>query len=199
MVAVKVKRVVEAAPAIPDIDYRVTSTKFIYEALTSDSSDFVSQELATSKAKEIEKAIYNDTFTFAENNGIKRLWSNDPFKTHYVDKIISVCTNLNKESKSVTNTTFRVNVLNGSIDIADIPNMTPQQMNPKYWEEIVNTNNAKDNVLNSFKKNTTNDYECSNCHKSECEYYTAQIRSADEGSTIFLECIPCGFKWKIDG
>lgn len=36
---------------------------------------------------------------------------------------------------------------------------------------------------------------CEKCGCDEMRYYTQQLRSADEGSTIFYTCPQCGHKW----
>ncbi|KAF2736098.1 hypothetical protein EJ04DRAFT_174054 [Polyplosphaeria fusca] len=35
---------------------------------------------------------------------------------------------------------------------------------------------------------------CDKCGREEVRYYTQQLRSADEGTTVFYEC-ECGHKW----
>lgn len=47
-----------------------------------------------------------------------------------------------------------------------------------------------------LKRTRTNDETCSECGHTEAEYYTRQMRSADEGHTVFFECCNCGHKWK---
>lgn len=39
---------------------------------------------------------------------------------------------------------------------------------------------------------------CPKCGRSEMRFYTQQLRSADEGSTVFFTC-ECGFKYELLG
>ena len=36
---------------------------------------------------------------------------------------------------------------------------------------------------------------CPKCGHNKLRYYTMQLRSADEGSTVFYECVKCNFKY----
>ncbi|WOL02586.1 DNA-directed RNA polymerase I subunit RPA12 [Canna indica] len=40
--------------------------------------------------------------------------------------------------------------------------------------------------------------ECPQCHHPQLEYYTKQLRSADEGQTVFYECPQCSHKFSIN-
>ncbi|XP_042503142.1 DNA-directed RNA polymerase I subunit RPA12-like isoform X2 [Macadamia integrifolia] len=39
---------------------------------------------------------------------------------------------------------------------------------------------------------------CPRCHHPQLEYYTKQLRSADEGQTVFYECPKCRHKFSIN-
>jgi DNA-directed RNA polymerase I subunit RPA12 len=42
--------------------------------------------------------------------------------------------------------------------------------------------------------------ECPKCRAPEMEFYTMQLRSADEGQTVFYECFnpKCGHKYSVN-
>jgi DNA-directed RNA polymerase I subunit RPA12 len=39
---------------------------------------------------------------------------------------------------------------------------------------------------------------CPSCNNEEMEYYTMQLRSADEGQTVFYECPKCRYKYSLN-
>ncbi|KAK9472999.1 uncharacterized protein V1510DRAFT_415749 [Dipodascopsis tothii] len=39
---------------------------------------------------------------------------------------------------------------------------------------------------------------CPQCGKDEMQYYSLQLRSADEGATIFYSCTDCGYKFNTN-
>ncbi|GBG77402.1 hypothetical protein CBR_g23850 [Chara braunii] len=57
--------------------------------------------------------------------------------------------------------------------------------------ELVGVDEEKDNK----RQRATVDEECPKCGNPEMEYYTLQLRSADEGQTVFYECPKCKFKF----
>ncbi|KAI9478109.1 MAG: transcription factor S-II-domain-containing protein [Benjaminiella poitrasii] len=40
--------------------------------------------------------------------------------------------------------------------------------------------------------------KCPNCSNPEMEYHTMQLRSADEGQTVFYNCKKCGYKYSVN-
>lgn len=40
--------------------------------------------------------------------------------------------------------------------------------------------------------------ECPSCKNPTMEFYTMQLRSADEGQTVFYECPKCSHKFSIN-
>lgn len=48
------------------------------------------------------------------------------------------------------------------------------------------------------KARATVNEECPKCKNPVMEYYTMQLRSADEGQTVFYECAKCGHKHSVN-
>ncbi|KAG2226064.1 hypothetical protein INT45_011681, partial [Circinella minor] len=40
--------------------------------------------------------------------------------------------------------------------------------------------------------------KCPNCGNDEMAYHTMQLRSADEGQTVFYNCKKCGYKYSVN-
>ena len=64
----------------------------------------------------------------------------------------------------------------------------------KIW---MNKLKNKEDKLREEQKNERNiiDEKCPKCGNGQMYYYSMQTRSADEGSTIFYECVKCHYKY----
>jgi DNA-directed RNA polymerase I subunit RPA12 len=51
---------------------------------------------------------------------------------------------------------------------------------------------------NYMKDGATIQEKCPNCDHYEMVFHTAQLRSADEGQTVFYNCVKCGYKYSIN-
>ncbi|KAL4629632.1 DNA-directed RNA polymerase I subunit 12-like [Arapaima gigas] len=56
----------------------------------------------------------------------------------------------------------------------------------------------KENEEENELKGPVIDRRCSRCNKEGMVYHTRQMRSADEGQTVFYTCIHCRFQEKED-
>jgi DNA-directed RNA polymerase I subunit RPA12 len=53
-------------------------------------------------------------------------------------------------------------------------------------------------LLEKKENGATIKEKCPKCDAPEMVFHTAQLRSADEGQTIFYNCIKCGYKTSIN-
>ena len=120
-------------------------------------------------------------------------------KRTYMNKCISIYQNLNCDGK-IGNSELYCNLTTGQIEPEDVAYMTPQEVFPEHWKELVEKKKATDHYLYMRKPQcNTNAYTCGKCKQNNCNYTEVQIRSADEPMTLFITCLnpKCGYKWKM--
>jgi DNA-directed RNA polymerase I subunit RPA12 len=64
----------------------------------------------------------------------------------------------------------------------------------KEQEQFHNLTKNKQNNKNRATIKET----CPKCLQDEVGYYTVQLRSVDEGQTVFYECPKCNYTWSIN-
>ncbi|AET38658.1 DNA-directed RNA polymerase I core subunit RPA12 Ecym_3155 [Eremothecium cymbalariae DBVPG len=51
---------------------------------------------------------------------------------------------------------------------------------------------------NELKDGATIKEKCPQCSNDEMHYHTLQLRSADEGATVFYTCTSCGYRFRTN-
>ncbi len=54
------------------------------------------------------------------------------------------------------------------------------------------------NAAETGQKHATIEETCPKCNHPELYFYTMQLRSVDEGSTVFYECPECNHKFSLN-
>jgi transcription elongation factor S-II len=146
----------------------------------------------------IENSIYNFTLIQCENKGIESDINNNYFKRIYVNKIITLYNNLDKNSY-VKNDSFLERLFNNDFDISKIAFLTPQDIHKDHWKKYLDRQDANDKFLYSRTAGIqTTEYKCGRCKERNCTYYQLQVRCCDEPMTTFINCINCGHKWSFN-
>ena len=77
-------------------------------------------------------------------------------------------------------------------------NNQPWELYTEHWKDIVEEQNKTDKIIiDKTPVFTTTQFTCSKCKNKECKTYSLQTRSADEPTTIFVNCIKCNNTWKM--
>ncbi len=157
----------------------------------------------TSILNELERGIYNWTIKEADKNGFMCLWDDRHFNRIYSRKAISIYQNLSSDNHNLINfvlkntNTITHNLNNNEINAYNISFMTPNELCPEKYTEIINKLKEKEKVI--FEKRATvgsKHFKCNKCGERDVSVTTAQTRSGDEGITLFLTCNNCGKQWK---
>ena len=133
-------------------------------------------------SKNIEKCLYE----YSEDSCSKYM-----AKLKYIFQIIN-------PKSSVYNKTIVDNIKKKIIKPYDLIHSQPWELYTEHWKEIVDEQNKTDKiVIDKTPIFTTTQFTCSKCKNNECKTYSLQTRSADEPTTIFVNCIKCNNTWKM--
>ena len=140
-------------------------------------------------SKTIEDSIFKESNLKSKNNNI---YSNYDL---YIEITRRLLINLDKKSH-VKNNYFFKTIKNKKIDIENIASLEFQKLFPKLWE---NTDLDIENSSNQKSKNKKRGmFTCFKCKSKDCITSQVQTRSADEGLTLFVTCLNCNNKWKMN-
>ncbi len=148
-----------------------------------------------SLSTQTENSIYKYSVSKSKEYKWDTDWSNYKLRRIYLNKAVSLYSNLNKSSY-IKNITLLKRLKNGELDVTKIAFMTPMQIFPEHWKKMLARKDASEHYL-YFKQlaPVTNKYYCSQCHKNRCTEYEVQLRSSDEPMSTLVECLECGYKW----
>lgn len=136
------------------------------------------------KAEQLEKGIFEFSLihTFLNNLQEKFVIS------VYLDKFDDIKNNINGNTK-INNKTLKPAILSGEIRPELVPFLSPQQMHPERWSEILNIRKYREDKENNIA--TTDLYKCKKCGERKAKISQMQIRCADEPTSTFVTCLVC--------
>ena len=147
-------------------------------------------------SRKIEQSIYNYTIDIAKERNIQRKWINPIFLNLYQSKVISIYSNLKKDSY-IQNNQLLDNILKGKIKPEEIGRLSVYDIFPDNWKELLNIKSKRDKIKYELKPEAmTNLFKCHKCGSRDTSYYEVQTRSADEPMTQFITCLSCSNRWK---
>ena len=167
-----------------------------YNEIRTKNIDIFEPLLSKEKASKLEQSIYNYTKYSSKMRNILPLWTNPVFKKIYLNKSISLYSNIDKKSY-ISNNSLIEKIKKNKINISDIAFMSYQELFPEHWKKILDERNKRYKLMWEDKQEAmTDQFKCGRCKQRKCTYYELQTRSADEGMTTFITCLTCGNFWK---
>ena len=142
----------------------------------------IEQLLNKSLSKPIESELY--------------IYSNN-IKHKYITKMKYIFEIIHPKSK-IYNKNIVNDIKKKKITPYELVNNNPWDIYKDHWKDIVEEQNKNDKiVIDKTPVFTTTQFTCSKCKNNECKTYSLQTRSADEPTTIFVNCIKCNNTWKM--
>lgn len=146
--------------------------------------------------KDLEIGIFNWCIDFANKKQVTKNWDNEQFKQIYINKCVSILSNLDKTTY-LKNNSLNNRIKNKEFLPHNVPYLSLYEIYPDKWSNIIGDIHKKEEAAKNNKNiSTTDQFKCGKCKKRECTYYELQIRSADESATLFITCLNCGAHWK---
>jgi DNA-directed RNA polymerase subunit M/transcription elongation factor TFIIS len=140
-------------------------------------------------SRNLEKGIYNYSLKEASQRKIVKKWDNKLFVQIYTSHLKSILINLTDK--------WIAEITNGNLLSHKFAFMNHQEFNHDKWAALIDLKSKRDK--NKFEVNiasATDTFTCRKCKGNQTTYYLQQTRSADESTTIFVQCITCGSRWK---
>lgn len=146
-------------------------------------------------AEDVETCVFNFTLRVCREAGVPLYWENRKVRDVYAHKIWSMIFNL----KNPANPGLLRRVQSGEMPIKTLVDAHPAVLFPEKWDElyeIVAKKQLRKQLTTDIDKVPEGAFTCSRCKSRKTVFYEMQTRSADEPSTIFIQCIACSKRWK---
>ena len=131
------------------------------------------------KVIEIEKGIFEYSLLHIITHNLE----NKMVVPTYNDKVYDIVYNLQNNDSLVQS------VLNNDTPPYAVAFLSPQQLNPSKWMDILNKKKFRENAENNMA--TSDRYRCSKCGERKAKVTELQIRGADEPTNMFVTCLVC--------
>lgn len=150
-------------------------------------------DLQNTIIRRIERACYNKVVESCERDGIDKLWTEKKFLDRYSTECYRISSNLDFES-SVHSKSLFFKLFKSEVDPLDIAELSNHELTPEAGAsertEILTRLNIK------IIRKVSRLHICPKCHKNETNIMEFQGCAVDEGSSLSIECVPCGYVWR---
>nr|WRJ69930.1 putative transcription elongation factor TFIIS [Oceanusvirus sp.] len=147
------------------------------------------RDVGISDAETVEKAVFNKAVHRCRFQAVPCCWANPSFAECYKGSALAVLCNAEAVKEALGN----------GITAADVVHRRPDELRPDIWQALVDKKRERDAAYGAKPRANTDMYRCKKCKSKECHYYELQTRSGDEPMTIFITCLDCGNRWRMEG
>ena len=149
------------------------------------------------EATDLEIGVFNCTIDYALSNKIQLSWKCQLFIDTYINIARSIYSNLKTNSYIGNKDLLKRMTEYKEFNPHMLPYMHCHNIFPERWKSIIDKNNLRIKEAYEFNIVAMSDMiTCMRCKSKKVSYYELQTRSGDEASTLFMECLICGKKWK---
>ncbi len=140
----------------------------------------------------IEKSCYDHAVEIADYELLAPDFGVMAFEHLYRTRIMRITKNIDINSE-VGDEHLATCLFEGSIDPVGISKLDNKDLSPHHNMKLLEELNIRLNQKVTLKTSTL--YRCRQCGRKETTVRSAQMRSLDEGETIIISCVFCGYKW----
>jgi hypothetical protein len=149
------------------------------------------------EATDLEIGVFNCTIDYALSNKIQLSWKCQLFIDTYINIARSIYSNLKTNSYIGNKDLLKRMTEYKEFNPHMLPYMQCHNIFPERWKSIIDKDNLRIKEAYEFNIVAMSDMiTCMRCKSKKVSYYELQTRSGDEASTLFMECLICGKKWK---
>jgi DNA-directed RNA polymerase subunit M/transcription elongation factor TFIIS len=149
------------------------------------------------EVNDLEIGVFNATIDYANNAKVQLSWKCQMFLEIYSNISRSIYSNIKKDSYIGNDKLYDRMINKKEFHPHMLPYMQSKDIFPERWKEIDERNQLRLKAAYEIKLVPMSDMiKCSRCKSKKVSYYELQTRSGDEASTLFMNCLICGKKWK---
>jgi DNA-directed RNA polymerase subunit M/transcription elongation factor TFIIS len=142
-------------------------------------------------ALNIERGIYN----YILESSLDKEWDS-MFQFKYINKAIVIYSNLDPKHP-LGNSLYLTRLLNNEFSEFDLASHVPSERFPERWDFLKSKCNDNDFITPKVESSTGLFY-CGKCKSYNTMHWELQTRSSDESATIYVQCLDCMKRWKIN-
>lgn len=175
-----------------------TANRYNKNKIREDFKELLSKlAISELEVNDLEIGVFNATIDYANNAKVQLSWKCQMFLEIYSNISRSIYSNIKADSYIGNDKLYDRMIHKKEFHPHMLPYMLCKDIFPERWKEIDERNQLRLKAAYEIKLVPMSDMiKCSRCKSKKVSYYELQTRSGDEASTLFMNCLICGKKWK---